>query len=109
PTKLPVVVQPPNTAASPGPVASATDTRHSFCRRSAVRTTIGVPGRYSTILRLIRRSASKNGGSGPSAAFIKEDQSPWVFGAVVKQHMVFWRARRNQPTFPEPFRQLSLC
>src|SRR6516162_1111609 len=53
-------------------------------------------------------------GSGPSAAFVKVDESPWVFGAVAKN---IWsigspqsalQQRPNQPTASEPLRQLSL-
>ena len=53
-------------------------------------------------------------GSGPSAAFVKVDESPWVFGAVANN---IWsigspqsarQQRPNQPTASEPLRQLSL-
>jgi hypothetical protein len=50
-------------------------------------------------------------GSGPSAAFVKKDESPWVFGAGRQQHLVLRRAARqrrpNQPALTEPLRQLS--
>ena len=60
-----------------------TDTPHSFCRRSTVRGSTGVPGRSLLSLGDELGGRRHKWGSGPSAAFIKEDESPWVFGAVV--------------------------
>jgi hypothetical protein len=46
-------------------------------------------------------------GSGPSAAFIKQDESPWVFGAVVNNIWSFWWAGRHEPALFESLRPLS--
>ena len=52
-------------------------------------------------------------GSGPSVAFVKKDEGPWVLGAVRQQYLVLWRPagqqRPNQPVSVEPVRQLSFC
>jgi hypothetical protein len=52
-------------------------------------------------------------GSGPSAAFIKEDESPWVFGAVANNIWSFGgppgSSDRTQPASAQSVRQLSFC
>jgi hypothetical protein len=44
----------------------------------------------------------KKWGSGPSAAFIKQDESPWVFGGVVNNIWSFGGAGRTNQLFLNP-------
>jgi hypothetical protein len=48
-------------------------------------------------------------GSGPSAAFIKQDESPWVFGAVVNNIWSIGGPGGHQSALFESFRPLSFC
>jgi hypothetical protein len=48
-----------------------------------VEVSTGAPGRFSIIPRRISFVGVTEWGSGPSVAFLKKDEGPWVLGAVI--------------------------
>jgi hypothetical protein len=102
-TKLPVVVQPPKDRGQSW--ASGLSNGYTTFFLSPERGE-GVYWGVGPVLYYPSSNPTvgvKKWGSGPSAAFIKEDQSPWVFGAVVNNIWSFGGPDGTNQLFLNPF------